>query len=174
MDLNCTAKGSHVGSGGTVGHFLVAIAFNRGVILCEQYHGKINDEMFGEFILEHFNDTFEKSANPKQKLLLQDGGPSQNSKKAKVALNSIGAEIFSIPPSSSDMNPIENIFNITKDMSHADALIKNITKENFEEYSKRVKETLHPVPLETINKTIGSMSSRMGMIVKGKGKRIGY
>ena len=68
------------------------------------------------------------------------------------------------------MNPIENIFNITKDMSHADALSKNITKEYFEEYSKRVKETLHPVPLETINKTIGSMSSRMGMIVKEKGR----
>ena len=50
LDLNCTAKGSHVGSGGRVAHFLVAIAFNRGIILFEQYHGSINGEMFAQFI----------------------------------------------------------------------------------------------------------------------------
>ena len=125
--------------------------------------------MFAQFILEHFNDTFEKSTNPKQKLFLQDGDPSQSSEKAKPALDSIGAEVFFIPPRSSHMNPIETIFNIKKKL-HADALSKNITKENFEEYSKRVKETLNPTPLETINKTVGSIPRRMEMIVKGKGK----
>ena len=154
LDLKCTAKGSHVGSGGKVAHFLVAVSFNRRVILCEQYHGNINDEMFEQFILEHFNNTFEKSANPKQKLFLLDGDPSQNSKKAKVVLDSIAAEIFSIPPCSPDMNLIENIFNVTKEMLHADALNKNITKENFEEYLKCVKETLHSISLETVNKTM--------------------
>ena len=52
-------------------------------------------------------------------------------------------------------------------MLHAEALSKNITKENFEEFLKSVKDTLHSIPLETINKTIGSMPSRMEMIVKG-------
>ena len=61
LDLNCTAKSSHVGSGSKVAHFLVAIAFNRGVTLCEQYHGSINAEMFAHFILEHFSDTFQKA-----------------------------------------------------------------------------------------------------------------
>ena len=152
----------------------MAIAFNRRVILCEQYYGNINGEMFAQFILEHFNDAFEKSANPKQKLFLQDGDPSQNSKKTKVALDSIGAEIFSIPPRSPDMNPTRNVFNITKETLHAYALSKSITKKNFEEYSKRVKETMHSIPLETVNKNIGSMPSRMGMTFKGKGKRIRY
>ena len=81
LDPFCTAKGSHVGSGGTVAHFIVAIAYNKGVILCEQYHGRINGEMFADFILKHFNETFEKSANPRGKFFLQDGDPSQNSKK---------------------------------------------------------------------------------------------
>lgn len=72
------------------------------------------------------------------------------------------------------MNSVENIFHITKEMLHADALSKNITKENFEENLKRVKETLHSIPLETINKTTGSMPSPMGMIAKGKGKCIRY
>ena len=172
LDLNCTVKGSDVGSEGRVVHFLLAIAFNRGVILCEQYHGHINGELFAQFILEYFSDTFEKSTNLEQKLFLQNGDTSQNSKKATVALDSIGAETLSIPPRSPDMNPIENTFNLTKEMLYTDALNKNITKENFEEYSKFVKDTLHSIPLETINKTIGSMPSRMGMAVKGKGKRI--
>ena len=153
-------------------HFLVAIAFNQGVILCEQCHGNINGGMFAQFILEHFNDTFEKSTNPKQKLFLQDRDPSQNRKKEKVAVDSIGAEIFSIPQRSSDMNPFGNTFNITKEILHVDCLSKNISRENFEEYSKCVKETLHSIPLQTINKTIESMSSRMGMIVKEKGRSI--
>ena len=72
------------------------------------------------------------------------------------------------------MNPTGNVFNITKEMLHAYALSKSITKENFEEYSKRVKETMHSIPLETINKNIGSMPNHMGMLVKEKGKRIRY
>ena len=174
LDINCTAKGSHVGSGGRVAHFLVAIAYNHGVILCEQYYGNINGEMFAQFILDHFQEAFAKSANPKEKLFLQDGDPSQNSKKAKVALNTIGARLFSIPPRSPDMNPIENIFNITKQNLHADALSKNIAHETYDEFSQRIKETLLAIPLQTINKTIESMAGRMTMVVKAKGKRIRY
>ena len=174
LDLHCTAKGSHVGSGGRVAHFLVAIAHNRGVILCEQYYGNINGEMFAQFISDHFNEAFEKSANPRGKLFLQDGDPSQNSKKAKVALDAVGARLFSIPPRSPDMNPIENIFNIAKQNLRADALSKNIVRETFDEFSKRIKETLIAIPLQTINKTIESMAGRMTMVVKAKGKRIRY
>ena len=72
------------------------------------------------------------------------------------------------------MNPIENIFHITQQKVHADALSKNITFEDFDQFSKRVKETLLSVPLETINRTIESMSKRMKMITKGNGKPIRY
>lgn len=174
LDLNCTAKGSHVGSGGRVAHFLVAISYNRGVILCEQYYGNINGEMFGQFILDHFKEVFAKSANPKGKLFLQDGDPSQNSKKAKVALDMIGARLFPIPPRSPDMNPIENIFNITKQNLRDDALSKNIVRETFDKFSQRIKETLLSIPIEVINKTIESMAGRMTMVIKAKGKRIRY
>ena len=37
LDPLCTGKGSHTGSGGRIAHFIVAISFNKGVILCEQY-----------------------------------------------------------------------------------------------------------------------------------------
>ena len=64
LDPLFTAKGSHTVSGGRLAHF-VAISFNKGVILCEQYFGKISGEMFAEFLHKHFKDAFEKSNNPK-------------------------------------------------------------------------------------------------------------
>ena len=45
LDPLCTAKGSHTGSGGRTAHIIVAISFNKGVTLCEQYFGKITGKM---------------------------------------------------------------------------------------------------------------------------------
>ena len=59
LDPFCTAKGSHNGSGGRIAHFVVAIFFNKGVILCEQYFGKISREMFAGFIHKHFKGASE-------------------------------------------------------------------------------------------------------------------
>ena len=60
----------------------MTISFNKGVILCDQYFGKISREMFADFIHKNFKEAFEKSNNPKDKLFLQNGDPSQNSRKA--------------------------------------------------------------------------------------------
>ena len=38
LSLNCTAQGTKVGCGGKMAHFIVAMAYNQGVVLCEQYH----------------------------------------------------------------------------------------------------------------------------------------
>ena len=117
-------------------------------------------------LFKAFQQHIWEKPKPETEFFLQVGDPSQNSKKTKVALDNIGTEIFSIPWLSTDMNPTENIFSI-KEMLHADTLSKNITKENFEEFSKSVKDTLHSIPLETINKTIGSVPSHLEMIAKG-------
>ena len=85
---------------------MVEIAYNKGVILCEQYHERLNGELFPKFIEEHFKSCFEKSANPHSKLFLQYGDPSQNSKKARESLKNVGARQFDIPARS----PIENVF----------------------------------------------------------------
>ena len=116
--------------------------------------------MFAEFIQKHFRETFENSANPCGKLFLQDGDPSQNGKKAKTSIHTVGAKKFDIPPRSPDINPIENIFNFAKAQIQADALQRNINKESFEQYSKRVKHTLENHSIDYITKTIGSMDKR--------------
>ena len=70
------------------------------------------------------------------------------------------------------MNPIENVFNYTKDKLRQQALRQNITFENIEEFSARVKRTLENMPIWYINKTTSSMDNRISMVIKAGGKRI--
>ena len=116
----------------------MAISFNKRVILREQYFAKISGEMFAHFVHKHFKEAFEKSNNPKDKLYLQDGDPSQNSRKVNNVMYKVGAKKFSIPVRSPDMNPIENV----RTKFH-ESLNRNITFENFEEYSAHVKKKLY-------------------------------
>ena len=174
LSAECTTKGSHEGTGGKVAHFMVAVAYDKGVVLCEQYKGNINGEKFADFIRDNFKEALEKGANPRGKLFLQDGDPSQNSKKARDAWEDIGARKFTIPPRSPDLNPIENIFNVVKRGLSEDAVKNNITKENFDEFSIRVKASIENTSCQLINKTIDTMNKRVDMIIKAKGQRIKY
>ena len=67
------------------------------------------------------------------------------------------AKKFSTPARNPDLNPIENVFNYERTNLHEESLNKNITFENFKEYSASVKKTFLSVPVEYINKTIESM-----------------
>ena len=74
----CKSREKKEGSGGRVANFVVAVAYNKGEICCEQYLGNMNGQLFADFIRENFPQMFEHSTNPKVKLFLQDGDPSQN------------------------------------------------------------------------------------------------
>ena len=128
--------------------------------------------MFANFIHEHFKEAFEKSNNPKDKLFLDDGDPSQSSRKTNNAMYKLGGTKFSIPTRSPNMNTVKNVFNYVRTKFHKEYLDRNITLENFEEYSARFKKTLLSVPVEYINKTIESMDNRLSAVVKKGGKRI--
>ena len=83
LSFNQTAKGTHEGSGGQTAHFIVAIAYNQGVILAEQYEGHLDGQKFVDVMHKQFPTLFENSSNKKKgKFFLQDGDPSQNSRKA--------------------------------------------------------------------------------------------
>ena len=104
---------------------------------------------------------------------IQDGDPSQNSRNANNTMYKVGAKNVNMPARSPDMNPIKNVLNYVRTKLH-ESLSRNITFENFEEYSARVKKTLPSVPVEYINKTIESMNNRLSMVVKTGGKRVKY
>ena len=67
------------------------------------------------------------------------------------------AKLFSIPPKSSDSNPIENLFHLIQSKLDRDAPERNITNENFERFSERVKETMENYPVDAIDRIIDSM-----------------
>ena len=174
LSFGLTAKSNHEGTGGTQAHFLVGIGYEKGVVFCEQYEGRLNGQKFADFVRTRLPEAFAESGNPRGKMFLQDGDPSQNSKLARDAMFSIGARKFSIPPRSPDLNPIENIFNITKNKLHEDALEQYIEFENFQAFCERVKYTIENVPLEVIDKTIASMEKRIDLVIKSKGERSKY
>ena len=81
-------------------------------------------------------------------------------------MDAVGARLFSIPSRRPDMNPIENVFNYTKDKLRQQALEQNITFENIEEFSARVKYTQENMPIWYINKTISSIDNRISMVIE--------
>lgn len=173
LNPDCIAKGSKVGSGGKVAHFMVAISYDRAAIVCDQYE-KMNGKYFAGFVREKFRWMIENSVNPHGSYFLQDGDPSQNSKLAKTEIDKIGAVQISIPPRSPDINPIENFFNLIEQKLSADAISQKITSETFEEFSERVRKTILNYPVAHVNKIIESMNKRMKLIKQKGGKRLKY
>jgi len=80
--------------------------------------------------------------------------------------------MFSIPPRSPDLNPIENFFNLVTRQLHNDALDMCTTRETFEEFSERVKKTLENFPAPLIDKIITSLSGRLNKVIKRRGQRL--
>ena len=172
LNMYCTAKGKKEGS--TQAKFMVAISYGRGVISCEQYTGRINGEKFAEYVRGGFDEIFELSSNPRARRFLQDGDPSQNSKKAKRAMDRMSAKMVGIPARSPDLNPIENVFHLVKKKLESDAIERQITSESFEQFCNRVKHTLLNFPTKTVDNIIDSMPKRLKMVIKRKGQRIRY
>ena len=167
-----SVTGKKEGTGAWTAHFFVGVSYTKGVVLCEQYFEKINGPLFGNIARKTFPDALAQSVKPKNKLILQDGDPSQNSKVARNSLDETSCKIFSIPARSADLNSIENMFNIVRRQLKEQAVAQKITRETFEKFSARIVETLKNVPVEIIDKTIESIPKRTKIIVTSKGKRI--
>ena len=74
-------------------------------------------------------------------------------------MGDVGCRMFAIPPPSPDINPIENIFHLVRRKLQGDALKNKITKETFAAFSERIKRTMKNMPIETVNKTILSITN---------------
>lgn len=110
--LKITGTGKHEGVTGRVVHFVVAIGFGIGLVICEAYD-KLDGAFFAAFIKRVFPQAFllcQSSSTSTGRLFLQDNDPSQTSKRALQAMKAINTAHLIIPPRSPDLNPIENIF----------------------------------------------------------------
>ena len=112
LKRGCTTKGSKEGT--TKVRFIVGISYKNGVVLCEPITERFKGPYFAKMIRRKFPNALRKTNNPQAKRILQDGDPTQNSKKAMKAFKRIGASVFNIPARSPDLNPIENLFNMVR------------------------------------------------------------
>lgn len=172
LNFQCTAKGKKEGS--TQKKFMVAISYNKGVVLCKEFHFRLNGFKFARMVRRDFPLAFRLSNNPKSKRILQDGCPVQNSVRGKRAIDKLGGHLFCIPARSPDINPIENFFHLVGKELKKQALERKITSETEEEFVARVIKTMMEFPVEPINKTIESMDKRIQMIIKNGGQRTKY
>ena len=79
-----------------------------------------------------FPDVYKKTELCQGCLFLQDGCPVQNSVAALKAMKKVKAYVFSNPPRSSDLNPIENFFNLISKKLIDDVLENMITLESYD------------------------------------------
>ena len=172
LKYGCVAKGSKEGVRNA--NFMVAMSYNKGIVLSKQYMGPITGGIFADIVREEFPAALDASINPVARRLLMDGCPRQNSKVALDAIKDVNAIVMSIPPRSPDLNPIENIFGQVSRILEQQAVERNITQESFVNFSLRVKETLVQFDKERINKVIESMPKRINDVIRLKGQRINY
>ena len=173
LDYRCVAKGQKEGA--TNANFMVAISYNKGVVLSKQYKGSITGQKFTNIVNSwEYEEALRNSSNSVQRRMLMDGCPRQNAKCALEALEDLGVLVFKIPARSPDLNPIENMFHLVGRRLSEEAIQRNITQETFKEFSARVKTTLENFPIKTINRIIDSMPRRVKMVIKRKGQRIRY
>ena len=92
------------------------------------------DRPFQNVFMNNFQKHLPTVKILEESYFLQGGDPYQNSKKARDAMDSVEAKDFSIPPRSTDLNPLENIFHQVKHKLGDDALERNIVKENFHHF----------------------------------------
>lgn len=170
LKKGCTTKGKKEGS--TQVKFMVGIAHRKGVIMCEPIKRRMNGSYFSEMIRDKFPEPLGNDNRVKR--ILQDGDPSQNSKKAMGAFVCIGAVVFEIPARSPDLNPIENLFHLVRRNLQQEARNKKITEETIEGFTQRVYRNLQSFDSSIIDKIIETMPKRLDMIIKARGQRIKY
>ena len=140
--------------------------------VCLMQYSIMDDENFAKMVQQKFPSLFQKVSTKKRCLFLQDGDPSQNSAKARRALEDRGYWIFSIPARSPDLNPIENLFHLVGKQIKKDGM--HIESETYAEFVKRCRATLLNYPPAVIDKTIESMPKRLKLVIERDGQRIKY
>ena len=103
-------------------------------------------------------------------ILMEDGAPVHRAKIANEWRVSHGITKMDWPAQSPDMNPIENLWKILKEMVHQQFK----TGMTLDTYRKVILASWQSIEIETINKLIGTMPERIITLKKSKGKSIRF
>ena len=102
----------------------------------------MNGRFFSQFIRDHLNLCFAAAGLKRngQLLSVMDNDPSQNSGPACQANGKVEAKLHKIPPRSPDLNPMENIFLVLRNLLDDEAESCNITHkitQNFQPIQRK-------------------------------------
>ena len=168
--LQYTTKGLKNLSEGRRLHPLVSVGYKTCIFIAEEYKN-FNAEWLAKFVdkILHYILSGCAVSNNKEKLIfLMDNDPSQWSKPYADALHDVGAEVLDLPPGSSDLNPIENVFNNVKSELVKQTLQGKIEKESFDELRMRVLQTIVNCSSSAIDRTKATMHDRLRIIAKNR------
>ena len=171
LSFRCTSKGCKEGK--NYAKFVVGISYQKGTVLCEPLTQNMNGQYFADLVTDYFPDALSRSEKPSLRVL-QDGDPSQNSKKAKKALDHLDVKIRSIPARSPELNVIENLFNQLRGKIKKDSIALRVTRESKSKFIARLRAMIESYDQERIDNLINSMPKRVDMIIATKGRRIKY
>ena len=172
LDINQTSKGKKEGK--VNAYFYVGISWNKGVVMCKAYRGRMNGERYHAQILPSIVEGVQRSINPLGKRVLQDNCSIMNSALVREGLFENGIKRFKIPARSPDINCIENVFHKMRKEIQTDAITRNIKKESFKAFQARCAHIIRNFDIPYINKVIESMPKRIELIKKRHGQRIRY
>ena len=172
LDYNQTAKGKKEGKKNA--SFYVGVSYNKGVVVCKAYTGKMNAQKYHDVIVPAIVKGMNDSINPRAKRLLQDNCSIMNSQLVVEALEDNQIIRFKIPPRSPDINCIENVFHAMRKAIQRDAVRRNIQRESFKQFQARCARIIREFDVSYINKVISSMPKRIEMVKKRRGQRIRY
>ena len=103
-------------------------------------------------------------------LFMHDNAPCHSARATKAWLQAHGIETLRWPACSPDLNPIENVWGI---------MTKRIYRQGRQYVSKdqlivAIQEAWNDLPLELLQKLIGSMSTRVQSVIERRGGYTGY
>jgi len=134
--------------------------------------GGMNAKRYQEQVLEkEFLGFWSKMKEKRGSIFFQhDGAPSHTSKTTVQWLKSHDITIFPHPPSSPDVNPIENIWHELKEHIRKQAHHPSSVAELIE----AVKEAWKQIKIKDVNKYVHRMDDVVEAVLKAKGGHTGF
>lgn len=154
------------GGGGSVGVW-GAFSYN-GVGPLTFYEGRLNADAYintiSEPLLPYLDETFGRDRD--DWWFMQDNAPCHKAKKALKWFEDHNIPLLDWPPTSPDVNPIENIW---KDIDHG---LTKYRITNVAELRQAITDIWNNYPLERCIKLVDSVPKRVSRVLKAKGDNI--
>lgn len=103
-------------------------------------------------------------------LVVEDNAPVHNAGVATAARIQLKIDRLAHPPSSPDLNPIENLWSIVK----YKVAQRNPRATNLEQLYEQVQEAWEKIPMEVVNNVIDSMEARRQAVIASRGHQTRY